>query len=725
MTAGFGDTPEFCRVLVIDDDPVIRHLTRTVLEESGHTVHECPDGDSARESFLRTRPDVVLLDVLLPGKDGFSVCQEIRSHHEGQNVPIVMMTGLDDIDSIHRAYGIGATDFITKPINWQILAYRVHYIFRSSKAFGDLRSSEARLSQAQQLARMGSWEWNPVLDYVQLSEPCRLVLDRSSTSDVRDIASLIACAHPRDRQNLRKGLDALIERGSPLSIDCQMITEGGRKRFIHLEAELLRNAANRSALVTGTVQDISDRKQSEDKIRYLAYYDNLTGLPNRVLFKEHLKRALAIAEQHKSYLAVLFLDLDRFKGINDSLGHDVGDLLLQQVADRLQQRVRPYDTISRDPDEEKDSMIARLGGDEFTILLEGIATPEIAARVARRVIEVLEAPFDLNGNEAFISCSIGISIYPHDGLELDTLLKNADVAMYCSKDLGRSTYQFYTQEMNSASLQRLILETHLRKAFEKDEFSVHYQPKVDCSTNRIVGLEALVRWNNPELGWVSPADFIPIAEDTGLVIALDRWVISAVCRQLDSWQSQQIPLVRIAVNLSAKHFIKNNLTETIELIRQRGGAAWNNLELEITEGVLMKHTEEVIDAMIALNETGVSISIDDFGTGFSSLSYLTRFPFHTLKIDRSFVSRVNDTPESASIVTAIIALSRSLHKDIIAEGVETNEQLTYLKNSGCTVIQGYLFSRPLPEHEVRLLLLQGSIQTPQPENIKPASGHNQ
>jgi len=667
----------------------------------------------------------VLLDVLLPGKDGFSVCQEIRSHHEGQNVPIVMMTGLDDIDSIHRAYGIGATDFITKPINWQILAYRVHYIFRSSKAFGDLRSSEARLSQAQQLARMGSWEWNPVLDYVQLSEPCRLVLDRSSTSDVRDIASLIACAHPRDRQNLRKGLDALIERGSPLSIDCQMITEGGRKRFIHLEAELLRNAANRSALVTGTVQDISDRKQSEDKIRYLAYYDNLTGLPNRVLFKEHLKRALAIAEQHKSYLAVLFLDLDRFKGINDSLGHDVGDLLLQQVADRLQQRVRPYDTISRDPDEEKDSMIARLGGDEFTILLEGIATPEIAARVARRVIEVLEAPFDLNGNEAFISCSIGISIYPHDGLELDTLLKNADVAMYCSKDLGRSTYQFYTQEMNSASLQRLILETHLRKAFEKDEFSVHYQPKVDCVTNRIVGLEALVRWNNPELGWVSPADFIPIAEDTGLVIALDRWVISAVCRQLDSWQSQQIPLVRIAVNLSAKHFIKNNLTETIELIRQRGGAAWNNLELEITEGVLMKHTEEVIDAMIALNETGVSISIDDFGTGFSSLSYLTRFPFHTLKIDRSFVSRVNDTPESASIVTAIIALSRSLHKDIIAEGVETNEQLTYLKNSGCTVIQGYLFSRPLPEHEVRLLLLQGSIQTPQPENIKPASGHNQ
>ncbi|NVN91075.1 MAG: EAL domain-containing protein [Desulfuromonadales bacterium] len=722
MMAGCGDTPEFCRVLVIDDDPVIRHLTRTVLEESGYTVNECPDGDIALESFLRTRPDVLLLDVLLPGKDGFSVCQEIRSHPEGQNVPIVMMTGLDDIDSIHKAYGIGATDFITKPINWQILAYRVHYIFRSSKAFRDLRSSEARLSQAQQLARMGSWEWNPVLDYVQISEPCRVVLDLPSISVVRDISSLIASFHPRDRQHLRKGLDVLMERGRPLSIDCQMATNQEDKRFIHLEAEVHRDADEHSVLVTGTVQDISDRKRSEERIRYLAYYDSLTGLPNRVLFKEHLKRALAIAEQHSRHVAVLFLDLDRFKGINDSLGHDIGDLLLQQVADRLQQRVRPYDTISREPEEQKDSMIARLGGDEFTILLEGIATPEIAARVARRVIETLEAPFDLNGNEAFISCSIGISIYPHDGLELDTLLKNADVAMYSAKDLGRSTYQFYTQEMNSASLQRLILETHLRKAIEKKEFSINYQPKVDCTTNRIVGLEALVRWNNPELGWVSPADFIPIAEDMGLIIHIDRWVISAVCRQLDTWQSEQIPLVRVAVNLSAKHFIKNNLHESIELIRQRGGAAWNNLELEITEGVLMKHTEEVIDALMVLKETGVSISIDDFGTGYSSLSYLTRFPFHTLKIDRSFVSKVNDNPESASIVTAIIALSRSLQKDIIAEGVETIEQLNYLKNSGCSVIQGYLFSRPLPEHDIRQLLLQGSIIIPLPDTSIPTSG---
>lgn len=722
MMSRFSETPEFCRVLVIDDDPVIRHLTRTALEESGHSVHECPDGTEALSSFLHTKPDVVLLDVLLPGMDGFAVCQVIRSRPEGQTVPIVMMTGLDDIDSIHKAYGAGATDFITKPINWQILAYRVHYIFRSSKAFMDLRTSEARLSQAQQLARMGSWEWNPILDQVLLSEPCRLVLDLPSVSIVRDISSLIAAIHPRDRQYLRKALDALMERGKPMSIDCQIAADEGDKRFIHLEAEVHRNEAERSALVTGTVQDISDRKRSEERIRYLAYYDSLTGLPNRVLFKEHLKRALAIAEQHKRYLAVLFLDLDRFKGINDSLGHDIGDLLLQQVADRLQQRVRPYDTISREPDDQKDSMIARLGGDEFTILLEGIATPEIAARVARRVIETLDAPFELNGNEAFISCSIGISIYPHDGVELDALLKNADVAMYCAKDLGRSTFQFYTQEMNSASLQRLILETHLRKALEKEELSLSYQPLVDSATHRIVGLEALIRWHNQELGWVSPADFIPIAEDTGLVIALDRWVISTVFRQLETWKREQIPLVRVAVNLSAKHFTKNNLHDTIGLIRGSSDISRSYLGLEITEGVLMKHTEEAIDALQILKELGVAISIDDFGTGYSSLSYLTRFPFHTLKIDRSFVSKINDNPESASVVSAIIALSRSLHKGVVAEGVETTAQLDYLKESGCTLIQGYLFSRPLPEHEIRCLLEQGSMRNPLPETGTPPPG---
>jgi len=279
--------------------------------------------------------------------------------------------------------------------------------------------------------------------------------------------------------------------------------------------------------------------------------------------------------------------------------------------------------------------------------------------------------------------------------------------------------------MNSASLHRLILETHLRKAFERNEFSVHYQPQVDCITNRVVGLEALVRWNNPELGWISPADFIPIAEETGLVISLDRWVIATVCRQLEIWKNDRIPVVRVSFNLSANHFFKSNLEETVNLIRQQNEASWIELELEITEGVLMERTEEVINSLKILNDTGVRISIDDFGTGFSSLNYLTRFPFHTLKIDRSFVSKITENVESASIVTAIIALSRSLHKEVVAEGVETIEQLNYLKNSGCTVIQGYLFSRPLPEQEVRQLLLDGCMLERLPEIREYAFGHNQ
>ena len=718
MTNVLGDSPDICRILVIDDDPIIRHLTRTALEESGHTVNECPDGDSALESFLSFSPDIVLLDVLLPGKDGFTVCQEIRAHPDGQNTPILMMTGLDDIDSIHKAYGAGATDFITKPINWQILAYRVNYIYRSSKVFKDLRTSESRLNQAQQLARMGSWEWSPVLDYVQLSDTCRQVLGLKSISDVRDISSFIAAIHTRDRQHFRKALDAIMTNGRALSIDCQLNqNDDNDKRFVHLEAELPEDRPNRSMMVTGTVQDISDRKMAEERIRYLAYYDSLTGLPNRVLFKEHLKRSLAAVKQHRRQLAVLFLDLDRFKGINDSLGHDIGDLLLQKVADRLTRYVRPYDVVGREGSDQKDSLIARLGGDEFTILLEGISSPEIAAKVARRVIETLEAPFDLNGNEAFISCSVGISIYPHDGEEQDTLLKNADVAMYSAKDLGRSTFQFYTQEMNSASLQRLILETHLRKALEKEEFLLHYQPKVNCDTNRVVGLEALIRWFNPELGWISPANFIPIAEDTGLVIALDRWVLASVCQQLEAWKDQGLPPVKVSVNLSAKHFIRNNLSGTVDLIRERSDFVLNNLELEITEGVLMGHTDEVVASFQLLQNTGVSISIDDFGTGYSSLSYLTRFPFHTLKIDKSFVSKIGENQESASVINAIIALAHSLKKQVIAEGIENFEQLTYLKHNGCTIIQGYLYSRPLPEEDIRPILREGFIQARTPNGL--------
>jgi len=709
MTGEFGVIMGTCSVLVIDDDPTVRLLTRAILEQSGYSITECPDGTAALTLLQQIRPDVLLLDVMLPGKDGFAVCQEIRAHPQGENVPIIMMTGLDDLDSIHKAYRLGATDFITKPINWQLLAYRVQYIIRSSKAFEALRTSEARLNQAQQLASMGSWEWNPQLDRVEMSDSCKSVLMISSETEVWDVHSFITSGHSREHRLLRKGFDALI-LGEPLSIDCQMATEEGDKRFIHLEAAARCDLDNRHIFVTGTVQDISERKRGEEKISYLAFHDSLTDLPNRILFKEHLGRALTMARIHQRLLAILFIDLDRFKGINDSLGHDIGDLLLQQVAHRLKRRIRPYDVLSRIAEGQKAPLIARLGGDEFTIMLEGIESPDNAAQVARRVIETLEAPFDLNGSEAYISCSIGISIYPHDGADIDSLVKNADVAMYSAKELGRSTFQFYTQEMNSASLHRLTLETQLRKAFEKNEFSVVYQPQVDCITNQIVGLEALVRWYNPELGWISPADFIPAAEDIGLIVSLDRWVIATVCRQLETWQNEQVPTVRVAFNLSANHFLKSNLDETVRIIRQRNEASHSPLELEITESVLMGHTDEVIGALKLLESTGIRISIDDFGTGFSSLSYLTTFPFHTLKIDKSFITKVTESAESASIVKAIIALAHSLHKDVVAEGVETIEQLAFLKNFGCAVIQGYLFSHPLPAHEIYQLLMEGRIQ---------------
>ena len=704
---------ESSRILIVDDDRVILCLARATLETAGHVVNECSDGELAFESFLEFKPDIVLLDVVLPHKDGFAICREIRSHRNGQDVPVVMMTGLDDVDSIHKAYDVGATDFLAKPLNWQILPYRINYIQRSTQAFRQLRSSEITLSRAQRLARMGSWEWNPTLDYLLLSATCEPVLDLSYTSDVRDIESFIALLHPKDQQRFSKALDMTLESNQPLSVDCQLNTDNvEEKRFIHIEAHISHNYINHSTVLTGIIQDISRSKTAEERIRNLAYYDSLTGLPNRALFQERLKRSIAIAKQYNNKLAVLFLDLDQFKSINDSLGHTVGDILLQKVADRLQKEVRPYDAA--DTQDLRDILIARLGGDEFTFLLDRISSPEIVAQVAQGIIKSLDSPFNLSNNEIFISCSIGISVYPYDGGDMETLLKNADTAMFSAKDLGRNTFQYYAQEMNSASVQNLIFKTHLRKALEKDEFLIYYQPKVNCNTNEIVGLEALIRWHNPELGWIYPDSFIPIAENTDLVIAIDRWVLWSVCHQLNAWRDDGLKIVPVSVNLSAKHFTKTYFTDTINMIKARTGAAADNLEIEITESVLLEGADEMFQAFQLLHDTGINIAIDDFGIGYSSLSYLTNFPFHTLKINKSFISMIHKTSEDTSVINAIIALAHSLNKQIVAEGVETTEQLSYLKRKKCLIIQGYFFSYPLPPEDAQLLLKSGFCQ-PNPQ----------
>jgi len=436
----------------------------------------------------------------------------------------------------------------------------------------------------------------------------------------------------------------------------------------------------------------------------LAYYDNLTNLPNRILFKEKLNQALAVANSNHRMLAVMFLDLDNFKRINDTYGHSAGDSLLQCVAARLTSTLRIQDREAQGEIKEQDIVIGRFGGDEFTIVLTGIENPTQVGQIAQRILQAFTSPFSMNGLEISAAASIGISLSTLDGTNADTLLKNADAAMFHAKDSGRNSFQFYSQSMNELSLMKLSVENDLRKAIEKGEFRLHYQPKVDARTRAITGAEALIRWQHPTRGLLPPGEFIPIAEETGLIRPIGEWVLRSVCQQIVAWQKAGLDAVPVAVNLSVMQFMHQHLQQLVSQILRETSLDPSFLELEITESMIM-HDEELADAALRdLRKLGCKISIDDFGTGYSSLSRLKHFTLDALKIDRSFVTDLTNNPDDRAIAKAIIAMARSLELKVIAEGVETEQQFQFFQGEGCDEIQGYLFGRPMPAGEFALLL---------------------
>lgn len=445
-------------------------------------------------------------------------------------------------------------------------------------------------------------------------------------------------------------------------------------------------------------RDVTDRKRAEEMIRHVAYHDDLTNLPNRRLFKERLLLAIEKAQQQKEHLAILFLDLDRFKNINDSLGHASGDWVLQTVAARLRGCIGDA------------NLIARIGGDEFTVLLEGITGKDAAETLAKAILTELERPVTLDGHELRLTTSIGIAMYPWDGADVQALMTGADTAMYRAKTHGNS-YRFYTATMNSMLYQRFVLEESLRKALDHDEFEIYYQPRVDSISGRVRAVEALLRWNHPELGMVSPADFIPLAEETGLIIPIGKWVLTEACRQNREWQQRGLQPVRVAVNFSARQLAEREIARHIEQTLESTGMASRWLEIEITESAILQDVESTIEFFQTLKSLGIHVSIDDFGTGYSSLSYLTRFKIDALKIDQSFVRDLTVNPDNAAIATAVVNLAHSLEMNVVAEGVETPEQMNFLKGLHCHEMQGYLFSKPVPAKQAELLLLSPSARS--------------
>jgi PAS domain S-box-containing protein len=691
-------------ILVVDDDMAIRLMAREALEQTGFRVEEADDGFLALSAFEQLDPDLVLLDVMMPAMDGFTACCQIREMPKGEHIPIVMMTGLDDIASINRAYQVGASDFITKPINHLLLSYRVRYILRAQRTQDALRASETRLANAQRIAKIGHWEWDPEEDCIHWSQEILKILGSPSSEASATYGQFLECVHPEDRKKVESTVKKALHKRNGYSIEYRIVRPDGALRVVHQEAEVSLAETRRRIHLVGTIQDVTEQKRVEQQIHQLAYYNKVTGLPNRLMLKRLLGEALGIANQHGRRIAVLMLNVDHFSRINETFGYTVGEELLAKVSRRLVDCLHPNKCVTRDKANDlvhvtvkrSGDILAHISGDEFVLVLTEIGGAEDAAIVARRINDTLAAPFLLKGNEVSISASIGISVYPEDGEDVESLFKQGRAALNNAKGEGRNCYKFYTESMNARAFERLAMETALRKALAQNQFRLYYQPKVTIRGATVVGVEALVRWEHPEYGLVSPAEFISIAEETGLIIPLGEWVLNEACRQIVAWQIEGLPALEMSVNLSAVQFRQKDIYFVISRILRDTGMEPELLELEITESTLMSNVGSTIATLNQLKELGLRISIDDFGTGYSSLSYLKQFPISSLKIDRSFIRNVTHDPDDAAIVGAIIALAHSLRLKVVAEGVEQGSHLRFLRELGCAEVQGYYFSAPLP-----------------------------
>ncbi|HJV45957.1 MAG TPA: EAL domain-containing protein [Bacillota bacterium] len=515
--------------------------------------------------------------------------------------------------------------------------------------------------------------------YVSPSNECVLGWKREQLTN----GSLIDWVHPEDREIVLEGLKIIAYTRAMYQMEIRMISDQGKVMVLEVRCNPVLNEEGYVKEIILVSRDVTDRKKMDETIYYLAFHDPLTNLPNRRLFKDRLIQELRDAAELQSSFSIMFLDIDYFKSINDTLGHDKGDMVLKQVAARLSLCIRKGDMVSRN------------GGDEFTILLEKSVQRDEAKSIAERVLQSFKQPFDILGKKFLISPSIGVALYPHDGKTADDLLKHADIALYYVKKHGKANYAFYSPTMDVRSLEQISLENELRLAIEKEQFILHYQPKINMKTGQIIGIESLVRWNHPQLGLIPPSDFIPLTEETGLILPIGEWILRTACIQNKKWQEQGLIFIPISVNLSALQFQHEHFVDEIQCILNETGLEPQWLEFELTESVLIDQSSDTLVKLQRLKQMGIKLSLDDFGTGYSSLSYLKKFPVDTIKIDSSFIRDLNQDKYDLALVTAIISMADALGLNVIAEGIETEQQLSILIQKGCKEGQGFLFSRPL------------------------------
>jgi diguanylate cyclase (GGDEF)-like protein/PAS domain S-box-containing protein len=716
------------KILVVDDDPVVLKSLKDLLAIRGFNPNTAIGGQEAICQLDQNEYDLVLLDLHMPYVSGHDVMDYINSNKIDTSVIIV--SGETSFEAAKNACTQGAYDFLRKPYATDELIITITNALKEKHLKKQNLFMQQQLSESERLHRYivnTSPDIIYILDqdghFTFINERIESLLGYSKEEIVGKHYSFLV--HHDDMEQAKyvfneRRIGTRAAKNIELRLKCK--DDGKSRHFnnrtlpIELSAMGMYTGDSQSVRsYTGTygvARDVTERKIAEETINFQAYHDLLTKLPNRALLRDRLSLAISQAKREDEKLAVMFLDLDRFKNINDSLGHMIGDELLQQVSMRLKECIRAADTL------------ARFGGDEFTLMLPRLHNArDDASKLAIKITNILKQAFIVEGHELYVSASIGIALYPQDGTSIDTLIKHADVAMYHVKGQGKNGYQFYSNEMNVPYLEKLSLDTGIHRALDNNEFSLVYQPQVNLRTGEIIGVEALLRWEHPEHGAISPSEFIPFAEESGLIIDIGYWVVKTACSELSRWRTAGLPEIRMSINISACQLMEDNIVRNIINIMKDYDVPGSCIELEITENAIMDDMDSIIRKLQELSSHGITIAIDDFGTGYSSLSYLHKLPIHTLKIDRTFLKESRINKGDNTIINTIVAMAKGLSLNVIAEGVETQAQLEYLREIDCSEAQGFLFGKPLASDVISQLLIQEPYATPGSRNTSGKGTH--
>jgi len=682
--------PTFGRILIVDDERMNRVVLDGMLKRNGYQTAQAEHGAEALDLVAQGGIELVLLDIVMPDIDGFDVLTRLREQHTTAELPVIMVTGDNDRAQVIKAFQQGANDYVTKPLDVDLAMARIETQMQLRKSQAALRASEERYALAAGGTNDGLWDWQITTGEAYFSPRWKTMLGLDDQQEMDSIEDWLDRIHADDQQSVECELQSHLKGELPhFEAELRMRRDDDSYRWMLCRGMAIRDKDGVATRMAGSLTDITEGKVA----------DALTGLPNRLLFRDRLQRTIdRYARSPRDSFAVLYLDLDNFKLINDSLGHEAGDQLLIGVARRLEGCLRACESI-----------VARFGGDEFTILLERLDSADEAELVAKRVIDAITAPFTLgNGREIFAAASIGISHVRQQQTKIDDMLREADTAMYEAKSSGKSQYRVFEPTMQQQATERLDIESELRRALDRDEISLHYQPIVEVESGALVGFEALSRWSHPRMGMVMPSQFIPIAEETGLIVPIGQAVLEMACRQLSEWKSRYDACEswNVSVNISSKQLKQKGLVELIQQTLDRENLLPGDLRLEVTESAIMEEPEQGVDLLTSLRELGVRVGIDDFGTGYSSLAALHSLPLDVLKIDRSFVDKMSHSRENIAIIRTILALANHMNLDVVAEGIETEEQREKLLSMGCKFGQGFHFSRPLDNIQFEALLAE-------------------